>query len=208
MKVFGRRSQTAATAAEAEPTGDPVGDAAAAQQPKGRPTPSRKDAEQRRKQTLKVPSDPKEAKKALRQREREARMEARAGLMAGDPKYLPARDQGPVKAYVRNFIDRRRRLSEFFIFIAVAILAAGFLRNPTAQAVLSIVWFAMFGLVLLEVLWILYTLGKELKERWPDPADRKGTKLYAVLRLLQIRRLRIPPPAVRPGGEPIAPKGR
>ena len=46
-------------------------------------------------------------------------MEARAGLMAGDDRYLPARDQGPAKAFVRDYIDRKRRLSEYFIFIAV-----------------------------------------------------------------------------------------
>lgn len=207
-EVFGRRSQPTDEPLLGEIPAEEGGETPTAQQPKGRPTPSRKDAEQQRKQTLKLPADPKAAKKALKQRERESRMEARAGLMAGDPKYLPARDQGAVKAYVRDFVDRKRRLSEFFIFIAIGILVAGFFRNPQVQAVLSIVWFAMFGLVLLEVVWLLLRMNRELAERWPDPAERKGTKLYMALRLLQIRRLRIPPPAIRPGGVPVQPKGR
>lgn len=174
-----------------------------AQQPKGRPTPSRKEAETYRKQNLKVPADPKAAKKAMKNRERQARAEARAGLMAGDPKFLPPRDQGPAKAYTRDFIDGKRRLSEFFIFIAVGILVVGFFRNPQVQNVVSLIWFAIAGLVILEVAWILYSLNKQLTQRWPDKADRKGCLLYATLRTLQIRRLRIPPPRVRPGGRPI-----
>ncbi len=174
-----------------------------AQQPKGRPTPSRKEAEAYRKQHLKVPADPKAAKKAMKDRERQARAEARAGLMAGDPKFLPPRDQGPAKAFTRDFIDGKRRLSEFFIFIAVGILVVGFFRNPEIQNVVSLIWFAIAGLVILEVAFILFSLNKQLAQRWPDKADRKGCLLYAALRTLQIRRLRIPPPRVRPGGQPI-----
>lgn len=197
--MFSRRSQPPAET----PTPDEGADLPAAQRPKGRPTPSRKDAEIQRKQTLKVPSDPKAAKKAMKDRERQARMEARAGLMAGDPKFLPPRDQGPAKAYTRNFVDRKRRPSEYFIFLAVGILVIGFFRNPQIQNIVSLVWFAVIGLVIIEVGWMLFSLNKQLTERWPAKEDRKGCLLYATLRTLQIRRLRIPPPQVKPGGAPI-----
>lgn len=202
--MFGRRSSPAPT----DPTADSPqsdGDSAApsAEQPKGRATPSRKDAEAQRKQTLNGPSYPKAARKAMKQREREARMEARAGLMAGDDRYLPARDQGPAKAFVRDYIDRKRRLSEYFIFIAVGILLVAFVRNPQVQNLVSLVWFVIAGVVLLEVVWVLFRLNKELAERWPEKSERKGCLLYAALRMLQIRRLRIPPPKVKPGGAPV-----
>lgn len=177
-----------------------------AQQPKGYATPSRKDAEQHRKQALKVPSDPKAAKKAMKQRNRDARAEARAGLMAGDEKYLPARDQGPAKAFTRDTIDNRRRLAEYFVFVAVGILLAGFIPG-TAQSLISMIWFVVTGGVVLEVAWILTRLNRELKERWPEKSDRKGCLPYAALRQLQIRRLRIPPPRIKPGGAPVTPKG-
>lgn len=201
--MFRRRTpdQTESPAAEAQPDGD--SSPPPAQQPKGRPTPSRKEAEIRRKQTLKVPADPKAARKAMKQREREARAEARAGLMAGDTRYLPPRDQGPAKAFTRDYVDGRRRIAEFFIFLAIGILVVGFLRNPAIQNVVSFIWFGVVGVVILEVGWMLFSLSKQLKERWPDPAERKGCMMYATLRVLQIRRLRIPPPRIRPGGEPI-----
>lgn len=201
--MFSRRSDSQTDAAtQAEPDVD-LAATPEAQRPKGRPTPSRKDSEAQRKQTLKVPADPKAAKKAMKERERQARMEARAGLMAGDPKFLPPRDQGPAKAFTRDYIDGKRRLSEFFIFLAVGILIVGFLRNPEVQNVVSLIWFVIVGLVILEVAWILFSLNKQLKQRWPDKQDRKGCLLYATLRTLQIRRLRIPPPRVKPGGAPI-----
>lgn len=202
-QVFGRRSSAPRDASpEADATAD-EGEFPEAQRPKGRPTPSRKEALAQRKQTLRVPADPKAAKRAMRDRDRQARAEARAGLMAGDPRYLPPRDQGAAKAFTRDFIDGRRRLSEYFIFVAVAILLVSFIRVPSIVAALSIGWLVIAGLVIIEAIWVGYTLSRALKEKWPEPQDRKGCILYAMLRLLQIRRLRVPPPRIKPGGEVI-----
>lgn len=206
--MFRRRSKDSSSAdPDGESTANPVADSGVteAQQPKGHATPSRKEAEKQRKQALKVPSDPKAAKKAMKQRNKESRAEARAGLMAGEEKYLPARDQGPAKAYTRDTIDSRRRLAEFFVFIAVGILIAGFMGGQ-AQGTISAIWFIVTGGVVLEIAWILTRLNRELKERWPEKADRKGCLPYAAMRQLQIRRLRIPPPRIKPGGDPNEPK--
>jgi hypothetical protein len=85
---------------------------------KGRPTPSRREAEQARKQQLKIPKDPKAARKASRERDRSARDRQRQGMMAGDERYLPAADRGPARAFTRDFVDSRITIAEFFIFIA------------------------------------------------------------------------------------------
>ena len=206
--MFRRRSKDSSTADTGgqSPTSSAVeSDAGKAQQPKGHATPSRKGAEQQRKKALKVPSDPKAAKKAMKQRKRDARAEARAGLMAGDEKHLPARDQGPAKAFTRDTIDSRRRLAEFFVFVAVGILIAGFIGGQ-AQGTISMIWFTVTGGVVLEIAWVLTRLNRELKERWPEKSDRKGCLPYATMRQLQIRRLRIPPPRIKPGSDPIEPK--
>lgn len=205
--MFRRSKKSSASDSDGQPSesSTPDSDAVQAQQPKGHATPSRKDAQQQRKQTLKVPTDPKAAKKAMKQRNRESRAEARAGLMAGEEKYLPARDQGPAKAFTRDTIDSHRRLAEYFVFVAVGILIAGFMGGQ-AQGTISMIWFAVTGGVVLEVAWVLTRLNRELKERWPDKADRKGCLPYAAMRQLQIRRLRIPPPRIKPGSDPIEPK--
>ncbi len=203
--MFGRRSQPESEVAPSAPTEEDT-NRSPAQAKKGRPTPSRKEAEANRKTRLKASADNKAAKKEMKAREREERMTARQGMMAGDERYFPARDQGPGKAYTRDYVDSRRRLSEYFLFIAVGILLAGFVQSPQAKNIVSLLWFLVAGLVVLDVTWFLIAFSRRLKAEFPDPADRKGCKLYAAMRLLQIRRLRIPPPRLRPGGKPVKPK--
>ncbi len=199
VKLFSRGGDAAATpttAADAE-------DRAAG---KGRPTPSRKEAEAARKQTLRISSDPKEAKRQAKARAAEERQVARAGLMAGDERYLPARDQGPVRGFVRDFIDSRWAAAELFLPLALIVLLVGFLPFPGIAGYVSMAWMALTLFIIVDTTLLMFRMNRELKRRWPAPSERKGTTLYAVMRVLQLRRLRLPPPRVRPGGKPVKPK--
>jgi hypothetical protein len=173
---------------------------------KNAPTPSRKEAEAARKARLTgIPSDPKAAKKAAREADRQARYEARLALQQGDEKRLPARDAGPVKAYVRDYVDGRRSAGELFIPVALVVLLAGFIRNYYVQTALLWAWSAMLIGVVLDSMYIIWRLRQNLPERFPDQ-DRRGAVSYGVLRSLQIRRLRLPPPKVKANGQPVVPK--
>jgi hypothetical protein len=173
---------------------------------KGRPTPKRKEAESARKQGISVPKDPKAARRAARDRDREARAKSRAGLMAGDPAYFPRRDAGPVKAQVRDYIDRRRTVGEFFVPFAFVVLLMGLINNPTVQATVVYVWTSVLLLVVLDTILVGILLGRSLRKDFPDKSVRKGAVSYGVLRALQLRRFRIPPPRIKAGGQPITPK--
>lgn len=173
---------------------------------KGRPTPKRKDAEQVHKQGFAVPRGTKEAKRAARDRAREARMQARAGLAAGDSRYFPARDQGPVKARVRDFIDSRRTVGEVFVVVAFLVLALGLINNAQLQQVVVFAWSAVIVLVLIDTSIVGVLLARTLRKEFPNKAERRGAVSYGVLRALQIRRFRIPPPRLGPGGKPVKPK--
>jgi hypothetical protein len=202
--MFGRKPSPAPDESAAKPAATADGDPRA---PKGRPTPSRKEAEAARKQQLRIPKDPKEAKKAARDRDRNERAAQRAALMAGDEKALPNRDRGPGRAFARDFVDSRFTLAEFFIFIAIAVLVLGFIRNPAIQSIVSLAFFAFTAVIVVDTAVLLFQLSRRAKQHLPDPADRKGLFLYATLRTLQLRRLRLPPPRVRRGGAPVLPKG-
>ena len=169
---------------------------------KGRPTPSRKEAEAARKQALKVPKDPKAAKKAARERDREARAAQRAALVAGDERALPARDRGPARRYTRDFVDSRYTIAEYFIFIALAVLVLGFVPNPTIQVFVSVAWMALVAIVAFDEAFLLIRLNSKLRKQFPDKAERKGCLFYAALRTLQLRRFRLPPPRVKRGQLP------
>jgi hypothetical protein len=169
---------------------------------KGRPTPSRREAEAARKQQIKIPKDPKAAKKATRERDREARATQRRGMMAGDERYMPLRDQGPAKSFTRDFVDARFTLAEVFIFVAVGVLLLGFIKQQTVQTWVSIGFFAFTAMIAVDMIVLLVQLSMRTKKKFPDPKDRKGILLYGALRTLQLRRLRLPPPRVKRGGAP------
>ncbi|MEI2641115.1 MAG: DUF3043 domain-containing protein [Candidatus Nanopelagicales bacterium] len=199
MFGLGKKDGAQEPVTPAEPPTTPAG--------KGRPTPTRKEAEQARRQALKGPTDPKARRKLEREQVRQQRVAAREALMSGDERALPARDAGPAKSFVRDYVDGRRTLAEYFIIIAVVVLIVGLFRIPSVQVVVSVIWFAMLVLLVVDMSILLLRMRKQLAEKFPDPADRKGTMFYGAMRSLQIRRLRLPPPKVRPGGRPVEPKG-
>lgn len=199
--MFRRKSSDTEVSAPApEPASAP------SPQGKGAPTPTRKEAEAARKARLSGSTgDPKADRKAARERERQARYEARLALQSGDERRLPARDAGPVRSYVRDFVDGRISAGELFIPVALVVLVAGFIRIPWVQVVLLYAWLAMLIGVVLDSVFLWYRLRKNLPERFPDQST-KGALSYGILRSLQIRKLRLPPPKVRYNGEPVKPK--
>lgn len=199
--MFGRKSAQPESANTSS-----IPDPADPKAPKGRPTPSRRDAEAARKQQLKIPKDPKAARKAARERERAERGRNRAAMMAGDDRYLPNRDKGPARAFTRDFVDSRFTLAEFFIFVAVGVLALGFIRNPAVQSFVSLAFFAFAAVLAVDTSVLLFTLNRRAKAAFPEAKDRRGILMYGLLRTLQLRRLRLPPPKVRRGGAPVTPK--
>ena len=81
---------------------------------KGRPTPKRKAAEAARIRPL-VPKDRKEAKRAARAA-RNARFDAeQRAMITGEEKYLPARDKGAARRFVRDYVDARHSFSEWIL---------------------------------------------------------------------------------------------
>jgi hypothetical protein len=198
--VFRRTKPTepASTAADAS-----APDAAAGG--KGAPTPTRKEAEAARKARLQGTSDPRAARKAQKEADRQARYEARMALQTGDERKLPPRDAGPVKAWVRDYVDGRRSAGELFIPVAVVVLIAGFVRVQWVQVGLLWLWSVMLIGVVADSLYLWWRLRTRVPELFPDQ-DRRGSVSYGILRSLQIRKLRLPPPKVKANGQPVVPK--
>ena len=137
-----------------------------------------------------------EALKRDRAAAREERLRTRQALMSGDERALPARDQGPVRRYVRDFVDSRRTAAEFFFWIAIVVLAGSFIR-PVA-AYVTLFWMIALIVIVVDSMMLTVRLKSALKRKFPDESLR-GTTSYGLLRAMQIRRLRLPPPKVKPG---------
>lgn len=166
---------------------------------KGRPTPKRSEAERRRRQPYSAPRDRKQAGRQSRDRSREARAHRTEAMRRGEEWALPARDRGPVKALARDFVDSRRRLSEFYMYGLLVLVLLLFVRIPAVEAAVPLVVLAAVLVMLAEGIFIGRQVRTLVEQRLPGESIR-GVRLYAAMRALQIRRLRVPKPRVKPGG--------
>ena len=168
---------------------------------KGRPTPSRKEAEAAARERAKAPTDKKAAQKLLRERRAESNAKMREGMRTGDERYLPARDQGPVKRAVRDFIDARLSIAEFLLPLLIVIMALQYLGNARMVAFGSNLMLVTVLVVGVDTAWLIFRLKRSLRAKFPDES-LKGITFYAVMRVLQLRWLRMPKPRVKVGGAP------
>jgi hypothetical protein len=161
---------------------------------KGRPTPSRREAEAAARQRAKVPRDKKAASRLLREQRASQNAKMREGMRTGDERYLPARDQGRVKKFVRDFIDSRLCMAELLLPLLVVIMVSQAFSPQFANGL----WSATILLVLLDTSLMIFKLRREVRSRFPDESH-KGITSYAILRSLQMRWLRMPKRQVKLG---------
>lgn len=169
---------------------------------KSEPTPKRKDAEAARKKALKVPRDSKEARKAVRERTRQQRIETRVAMNRGEEWAMPYRDKGPVRRHVRNMVDSRWHFGELFLPLALVVLILSLIPNPTVARVVYFLWLAMMAGTIIDEIILGFQIKREINKNYSDPKERKGAVFYGLMRALQLRNLRLPPPVVKIGGAP------
>ena len=166
---------------------------------KGRPTPKRSEAEAKRRQPItgsRAPAAPRtKEEKAKARATRATKYDA---MRRGEAWALNPRDRGPARALVRDYVDSKRRASEYYMYILVVLLAAVFLRNKAAQEFISPLVLVLILVIVVDALLLRRGLQKLLAERLPGESTR-GLTMYAVMRALQIRRFRVPSPRVGPG---------
>ncbi|KPC84486.1 MULTISPECIES: DUF3043 domain-containing protein [Streptomyces] len=172
------------------------------QAPKGRPTPKRSDAQtQRRRASSGTPTDRKEAAKRQREARRADMARQREALASGDERYLPVRDKGPVRRYVRDFVDSRFCIAEYFLPLAVIILILSVIQVQNIQNISLLLWLGVIVLIVVDSIGLGFRLRKQLAERFPD-TPKRGAVAYGLMRTLQMRRLRLPKPQVKRGERP------
>jgi hypothetical protein len=194
----------------AEATVEPAEDAeisAESMQRKGRPTPKRRDSEGHR-GPVSAPRTRKEAyarQKQLTKQQRRSSASAkprtvaeqRAALRRGDPSVLPRRDQGKTRALARDYVDSRRMLSNYLLFLFPVMIVG--LGIPMLQIIVVVLLFGFF------TEW--YIVGKRIRALAMErDGEAQGGNLsigfYAGSRAYLPRRWRLPRPRVE-RGDPI-----
>ena len=121
-------------------------------------------------------------------------------MKRGEAWALNPRDRGPARALARDFVDSKRRASEYYMYLLVVLLAAVFLKQKGVQEIISPLVLVLIVVIALDALLIRRSLHRLVAERLPGESTR-GLTTYAVMRALQIRRFRVPAPRVGPGAK-------
>lgn len=168
---------------------------------KGQPTPTRREQEQARKRPL-VGDRTKEAKRAERAKLTEQRERARIGMANGEERFLPVRDRGPQKRFVRDFVDARIGVGEFIIpLMFVVIIITLFPQREMQLIAMGALWL-FFLLAILEALYLSSKVRKRLAQKYGEDRVERGVRWYAAMRGLQLRAMRLPKPQVKRGQHP------
>lgn len=221
MNLLGRkRDEDAAGDDGGAQTPAEAGDASGGSQttaPKGRPTPRRSAAARRkgpvapapmtaaearaRRKSLKGPKLSREERRANSAARREQMAERRDRMMAGDERYLLARDQGPVRRFVRDMVDARRNVLGLFMPSALMLLFVMF-AVPQLQLFMSPAMTVLMAVMALDGIILGRKVARRVDEKFPnDTESRWKLGLYAAGRASQMRRMRAPRPQVKHGAK-------
>lgn len=175
---------------EVEPDATPTG--------KGHPTPTRKEREAAQRRPL-VPQDRRLAARQNREQLASQREKARLGMARGEEKYLPLRDKGPQKKYVRDYVDARFSAGEVLMPTLILVILTWFVPQIADYAFLA-VW-GVFLLVIIDCVVLGFQVTRRLAAKYGKQNVQK-VRWYAAMRAIQMRPLRLPKPQVKRGQYP------
>lgn len=165
---------------------------------KGRPTPTRKEAEAAAKARAKTPR----TRKEMAQRDRAARTERsqtiRQGMKSGDERYFLPRDKGPVRRFIRDYVDVRFSIVELMIPLLIISMVLGYTGQAVLMQTSTMILMATLLFVIVDMILLRLRLRRELRRRFPDE-PLKGTTYYAIMRSLQMKFMRMPKSRVKIG---------
>jgi hypothetical protein len=163
---------------------------------KGRPTPTRKEKEEARKRPL-VSNDRAEARRQSKAALATEREKQRIGMANGVEKYMPVRDRGVQRRYVRDYIDARTSIGEFLIPIMVVVLILTVFPQPEVQVGAFALLWLFFIAAVIDCVIVGFVLRKKLAAKYGADKVETGLRWYAAMRALQLRLMRLPKPQVK-----------
>jgi hypothetical protein len=168
---------------------------------KGRATPTRREREAANLRPL-VSSDRKASNKASREKLAEARERARIGMASGDEKYLPIREKGPQRRFIRDYVDARWSVGELVIPVMFLVIILTFINNAVVQTASIFGLWAFFLVAVIDCLVVGQIVQKKLAAKYGADKVQRGNRWYLAMRALQLRPMRLPKPQVKRGNFP------
>ena len=181
----------------------------AATDKKGKATPKRPNQAKAR-PPVNPPLTAKEKREALKKsgpltkdQKRQAKADVRAerariaeGQWKGDPlfdKYHLARDRGPERLLVRDIVDSRWSIGQYYMFGAFAILIFSTSGSVQLQSYLFMGLLALTAVIVVESIFLTRRVKRLVFKRFPKTEQRKGGLYwYAIQRSIMPRSMRNP----------------
>ena len=147
-------------------------------------------------------------------RDEVARFDAeQRAMITGEEKYLPARDKGRARRFVRDYVDARHSFSEWILAVMmvsiILIMVLSMLGNKIPlqyQAYMlygsSILMYGSFIITAVESLLVWRKVKRTFAEAHPRDNIPSGTGYYTFSRMIMPRRWRSPRPQVDRGQFP------
>ena len=176
---------------------------------KGHATPTRREREAARKRPLVLD---RKADSAKRRADRRLQYEReQKAMVTGDDRNMPAQHAGAPRRYARDFVDARTTVAEFLLPASlVALFAMMFLGgNKVGSSKPEVVTTLSFALLLtilaaaIESAILIRRLHKAAAAKFGEEKLPRLYRLYALTRMLQLRRLRMPKAQIKRGEFPL-----
>jgi hypothetical protein len=169
---------------------------------KGHATPTRKASEAANIRPLVPGRGDKEGRRIQKVKMQEARDKARIGMANGDEKFLPARDKGVQRRYIRDYVDARFSLGEVMIPVMFVVIIATLIPDQLVQTSLMLALYVFVIAVILDSVILGFLITRKLKAKFGEEKVERGVRWYAAMRALQLRPLRLPKPQAKRGQYP------
>lgn len=169
---------------------------------KGRATPTRREREQANLRPL-VSSDRKAGNKASRAKMNEQREKARIGMANGDEKYLPMKDKGVQRRFIRDYLDARWSVGELIIPVMFLVIILTFINNTALQTVAIFGLWGFFLIAVIDCIVVGVIIQRKLAAKFGADKIQGGNRWYTAMRALQMRRMRLPKAQVKRGTFPV-----
>ena len=167
---------------------------------KGRPTPKRAEREAARRRPL--VANTKEARAAARAELQARRERARIGMANGEDKYLPPRDKGPQRRWVRDYVDAGWHLAEWVMALMVVVILVSMVPDPMFSFYAFVGLWAYIILAIIGMIVLAARVKRKAAKKFGADRLEKGLGWYAAMRSLQMRFMRLPKPQVKRGQYP------
>lgn len=195
---FAKKSAANETAVGASTRSESASESAPKSREKNAPTPKRSAAQAQNLRPL-VPADRKASAKQARARIRERENIQYEAMRTGDVAHMPKVEQLPWRVYIRDYVDARFNIGEFFVPVAVVIMAClfAFSQFMTVYIVLAVLLYTYLFASVIDMFIMWRKLRKELVQRFGDVAVSRKSRsgMYAWSRAMQMRRWRLPKPS-------------